>query len=134
MVCAISTAGPFVVFAGLLAGTTHSRMLPAGAALGAWMIALWLCVPLLKSRQSVLLGVCLASLIAIGGALLLYFRLEALPDQPWNWRTARLYGPIMTALDAAHTPTSLHSLLHPSGLALMIGLALRCIAWARRSR
>ncbi len=119
---------PFIEMAGLLAGVARSRLPLASVLVGAWLIALWLCVPLLRrSRAASLVGVAIATGLTLGGPLLLYLRLEASPEATFDWKTAGLFGPAMSALAVIHSPTLLHSAWLPVGVAVIAGILLHSI-------
>ncbi len=126
---------PFVEMAGLLAGVLRWRMTLASVLVVAWLVALWLCVPLLRrSRAGPLIGVAIAASITLGGPLLLYLQLESSPEAVFQWNSASLFGPAMGALALIHSPTLLHRVWLPISAGILTGIILRVIHFAKTVR
>jgi hypothetical protein len=72
----VTTAVPFQLSAGYLAGLAVRAMLPAMTFALSWIVVLAIWRTSLRTRQTRVSGICLATCLTLGGGILRYLRLE----------------------------------------------------------
>jgi hypothetical protein len=72
----IAAAWPFQLAAGFLAGIAPADLASAAGYVTVWMLTLAACTPLLRTPRASAIGITIATLLTLGGAILRYLRLE----------------------------------------------------------
>lgn len=119
----IACAIPFALAAGWLAAVPTLALLAAIGQLVIWLVALAIVAPVAQSPRPRSLAVAIASLTSVGGAMLMYFRLESNASIP-----ASRMGPLVSSLLTLHDGASLSLFWSAIGCVIcaMIARVLMC--------
>jgi hypothetical protein len=101
---AIAASWPFLQLAGFLAAAPPLRVLGSACYLALWLLTLNLWLRLLPHRKSLLIGVAIATTLALAGPLLWYLKAEfGMTDSPAAaWPIDSRLGPVMGGLAMVH--------------------------------
>lgn len=128
---AIVTAWPMAQLAGYLSDSSALPLVLGELYVSAWIVALSLWSPMLHTKWLQLLGAALASMIALGGPILLYLRLEF---GGGAIESTALFGPICGALSQIIPDASKSAWMIPATPIILAAIIFWKSKWRSRSR
>jgi hypothetical protein len=134
-ILAIVTGWPLAQLAAYLSDASLTQATGGELYVSAWLLGLAFYSPLLRSESAKLIGAALAGMIAIGGSLVLYLRLEFAAGASAAVQSIAWFGPVEGALSQIWpTGSSAGSIVAwaiPAAL-IAIGAGLNFAIWKRR--
>jgi hypothetical protein len=123
MIAAVVLAWPFLQLAGILSGAEEIRIISASLYVSVWIVGLWLC-------RDFKLGIVLAELFTLGGAIFWYLYLES---GAGGAMPAEIFGPLVGGVQLINGSEKLWIAWAEVALPVLIGIIWKVFSTHNRS-